>query len=72
MIFDISHVIRRPITNILSVANFIKTSEVSEEDKMEMYPIIIEETSKLDQCINHLNQEYYDLKQALKIELKDN
>lgn len=72
MIFDISHVLRRPITNILSVANFMKTSEVSEEDKMEMYPIILEETSKLDQCINHLNQEYYDLRKALKIEWKDN
>ena len=71
MIFDISHIIRRPITNILSVANFIKTSGVSEEDKMEMYPIIIDETSKLDQCINLLNQEYYELKEALKIEWKD-
>lgn len=67
MIFDISHVIRRPITNILTAANFIETSELSDEDIKEIYPIIIEETANLDQAIKVLNKEYYDLRKELNI-----
>nr|MBI1231594.1 GAF domain-containing protein [Cytophagales bacterium] len=67
MIFDISHVIRRPIANILTAANFIDTHEVPEKDKKEMYPIIIEETRNLDQSINYLNDEYYSLRNELNL-----
>jgi len=72
MVFDISHVIRRPIANILSVGSIFQAIEIPEEEKMEMFQIIFNETSKLDDSINYLNQEYYDLWQELKIIWKDN
>ncbi len=72
MLFDISHVIRKPIANILGVANILTSSEVSEDEKVEVYNIIIEETNDLDDFINKLNVEYYSLKKSLKKNWKNN
>jgi hypothetical protein len=72
MLFDISHVIRKPLANILGVANTLNSSEVSEDDKVEAYNIIVEETNNLDDFINKLNVEYFTLKKSLKRNWKNN
>ncbi len=72
MIFDISHVIRKPIANILGIANILQTPEITKEEKMEMCSIIFEETHNLDHFINNLNAEYFNLKNNLKKGWREN
>jgi hypothetical protein len=67
MLFDISHVIRKPIANILGISDLMQDSEMTLEEKKEMCSLITEETRSLDQFINRLNSEYV----SLKINLKD-
>ncbi|MFN3802494.1 GAF domain-containing protein [Belliella pelovolcani] len=72
MLFDISHVIRKPIANILGIANILQSSEITKVEKMEMCSIIFEETQNLDDYINELNSKYNKLKKLLKKDWKEN
>ncbi|SNS67761.1 hypothetical protein SAMN06295967_1165 [Belliella buryatensis] len=71
MLFDISHVIRKPIANILGIANILQSSEITKLEKMEMCSIIFEETQNLDDYINELNLKYHNLKKLLKKDWTD-
>jgi hypothetical protein len=71
MIFDISHVIRKPISNIMSIANLLQLPGVKKDEKLEMFPIIFKEISELDNSIRNLSDEYNELKKSLKTVWKD-
>jgi len=66
MLFDISHVIRKPIANMLGIVNILQTPEISPAEKEELFNILIDETITLDAFVNSLNKEYYGLKNNLK------
>lgn len=72
MLFDISHVIRKPIANMLGIVDILQTSDVSQEDKNELIKVLHSETNTLDEFTSRLNNEYYDLKSYLKQNWKEN
>ncbi|MCH7412077.1 hypothetical protein MM213_01170 [Belliella sp. R4-6] len=66
MLFDISHVIRKPIANMLGIVTILKSPEISNSEKRELCDILYDETTNLDEFISRLNIEYYSLKDKLK------
>jgi PAS domain S-box-containing protein len=63
IIFDIGHVIRRPVSTMLGISRLIIDGELSEEEIRElaktMYPI----SQEMDKFINQLNQSYQQKRQ---------
>ena len=72
VLFDISHVIRKPVANILGLLNFLKSDDITVEEKQEILEILFNETNNLDEFINKLKNDYHKLKTELKIKFEDN
>lgn len=71
MLFYISHVIRRPIANMLGIVNILQSTEISNDEKEELCKVLFDETNTLDTFISALNNEYYNLKHNLKTNWRD-
>ncbi|MEX2336878.1 MAG: GAF domain-containing protein [Fulvivirga sp.] len=66
MLFDLSHVIRKPTANILGCIDALKNGETNPEKTEEIIDLIQTQTHNLESFIRNLNSEYSKLKSALK------
>jgi hypothetical protein len=66
MLFDISHVIRRPIVNILGISKFIADTELPEDELRALVADLLKASRQLDVSIRQLKTLYIDQKRALK------
>jgi hypothetical protein len=66
MLFDISHVIRRPLANIMGLVEVLKGKDCSEDTSDEMLQYIQDSVMELEGQIQSLNREYAQLKNSLK------
>ncbi len=66
MLFDISHVIRRPLANIMGLIEVLKGKDCCEETRNEMLQYIQDSVMDLESFIQTLNKEYFHLKNSLK------
>ncbi|MGV3503546.1 MAG: hypothetical protein ACO1O1_07545 [Adhaeribacter sp.] len=58
ILFDISHIIRRPISNILGTTQIIKDSELSKNEVLDISKKLLKISEELDRFIKQLNQSY--------------
>lgn len=58
MIFDVSHVLRRPITNLMSIAYLISESKVEEKDWKKLSEYMNKSTHEIDKFLLELNEAY--------------
>ncbi len=66
MLYDLSHVIRKPTANILGCIEALKKGDTSEKETDEIIGLIHNQTNELDKFIRNLNSDYWKLKNALK------
>ncbi|WP_439484482.1 PAS domain-containing protein [Cyclobacterium plantarum] len=66
MLFDLSHVIRKPTANILGCIDALKKGDGSDKETKEMIALIQNQTNDLESFIRNLNSDYFNLKRALK------
>ncbi len=66
MLFDISHVIRKPTANILGCIDALNKEETGKVETEEMIDLIRNQTHVLELYIRNLNSDYSKLKNALK------
>ncbi len=64
ILFDISHVIRRPIASILGIANLMGDSDFSEKELRELSGKLHEVTNELDKFLSELNHVYSEQREA--------
>ncbi|NEU08675.1 hypothetical protein GZH53_10165 [Flavihumibacter sp. R14] len=67
ILFDISHIIRRPIANILGMSKLIKDADLNEKDMLDITKKILNVFEELDSYIQQLNISY-DKKRQLNQE----
>ncbi len=65
MLFDLSHVFRKPTSNILGCIEVLKNGENDEEEIEQMIHHIENQTHTLESFIRNLNSDYLNLKSAL-------
>ncbi|MFY8021482.1 MAG: PAS domain S-box protein [Bacteroidia bacterium] len=54
--FTISHILRRPIANIISLSSLIKSEDVLKPEDVQLVEFLNESTHQLDQILKELNQ----------------
>lgn len=54
--FTISHILRRPIANIISLSSLIKSDEMLKPEDAQLVEFLNESTHQLDQILKELNQ----------------
>jgi hypothetical protein len=54
--FTISHILRRPIANIISLSSLIKPEDMKNEEDAQVAVFLNESTHQLDQILKELNQ----------------
>ncbi|UCS91922.1 PAS domain-containing protein [Echinicola marina] len=64
ILFDISHVIRKPIASILGLANMISSSDLSERELVDLSAKLQEVTNELDSFLSEINHAYSDQREA--------
>ncbi len=67
ILFDISHVIRRPISSILGLTKIIDTSNFNEKELRDISGKLHIVTNELDKFLSELNQVYITKKEANSI-----
>lgn len=65
MLFDLSHVIRKPTANILGCIDILKKGETNNKESKELIDLIQSQTNNLERYIRNLNSDYLTLKIAL-------
>lgn len=70
IIFDLSHVIRRPIANLLGITYLLNEHKFDEEELKDIYKNLSATTTEMDSFITELNSVYQGLRKqnAFKIE----
>lgn len=58
MIFDVSHVLRRPITNLLGIAYLISDNKLSTVEGDDLIGFLNKTTNEIDQFLVKLNESY--------------
>ncbi len=66
MLFDISHVIRKPIANMMGLVEILKYARFSETDSTDYLDLIENCTNELDDYVQVLNKEYTQLQSNLR------
>jgi hypothetical protein len=69
IVFDISHIIRRPIANILGIAKHIKNKKLTQSEVTEAAKKLLKASEELDSFIQLLNRSY-DKKRKLNKDLE--
>jgi signal transduction histidine kinase len=54
--FTISHILRRPIANIISLSSLIKSDDILKPEDAQLVEFLNESTHQLDQILKELNQ----------------
>jgi hypothetical protein len=73
ILFDISHVIRRPVASILGLTNLMNEKDISEEELISLSKKMNIVANELDKFIHKLNVEYNKKNrkgEALKLDIK--
>jgi PAS domain-containing protein len=65
ILFDISHIIRNPVTKILGLSSLIEDEEVDDKLMKEYTEFIKESAEELDKCTTLLNETYHKKKLSL-------
>lgn len=58
MIFDVSHVLRRPITNLMSIAYLLSNTTVEQKDWKKLSEYMDKSIAEIDKFLNTLNESY--------------
>lgn len=66
MLFDLSHVIRKPVANVMGLLEIMQSHDLDIEEKAEYYRSLEQSILELEKYVGVLNQEYFVLKQHLK------
>lgn len=67
MIFDLSHVIRRPVSNILGITKLIQEEDLSEEEIKKFAVKLYKISAEMDEFTMELNNTYNQLRGASQI-----
>ena len=65
MLFDISHVLRKPVANIKGIVDVLLEEDLTSEERESYCAVIFSAVEELDGYIHQLNQEYFSLKSLL-------
>ncbi|MFC3417508.1 GAF domain-containing protein [Algoriphagus hitonicola] len=72
ILFDISHVIRKPTANIQGISEILHSQSLDIEEKESFCDIIVKEVDQLDKSISELNEKYFSLKDDFSKNWKKN
>lgn len=69
VIFDISHVIRKPVTSMMGLTSLIMSSDLSDKEIKEYSKNLLTITEEIDKFIRELNDVYQDKRQNTKLNI---
>ncbi|WP_348647863.1 histidine kinase dimerization/phospho-acceptor domain-containing protein [Arenibacter sp. F20364] len=69
MLFDISHVMRRPVTTIMSLASILNDKELSEKEIKEFSQKLYGASEELEKFTRELIDVYYRKMQNSKVDI---
>jgi len=69
MIFDIGHVIRRPLSTMLSLTKLVQSGELSEKDIREISVHLHQVSEEMDKFIRELNEDYHQKRKNTQLNI---